>query len=106
LYRYLKFKKDAQKNEWMVITSDINEKNKSINIKDFEINKDKNYIIVFSDEKGISESILKIANNNIIIPPMLDQNKINKFPYNITNKMSIGCECSIILNLFKSQSFK
>ena len=97
---------DARKKDWIVITSEINEQSKSIKLNELEVNIDKNYIIVLSDEKGLSESLLKLTDHNILIPPMLDINKINKFPFNITNKISTGCECSIILNHIKSQFIK
>jgi tRNA G18 (ribose-2'-O)-methylase SpoU len=89
---------DASKSKWTIITCS----NKGdMNLNELKINKDQNVILVFGDEKGLSEQLMKTTKNNVSFRPQGNDNLVGKFPYTLVDSMNSSVACSLLLNHIK-----
>ena len=58
-------------------------------------------ILVFGDEKGLSEQILKTAKFNVSFKPQGNDSLVNKFPYTLIDSMNNSVACSLSINHIK-----
>jgi tRNA G18 (ribose-2'-O)-methylase SpoU len=66
-----------------------------------KVEKEENVILVFGDEKELSDQILKSARYNVSFKPQNNENLINKFPFTVVDSINNSVACSLLLNRIK-----
>lgn len=105
---------DAQRNGWKIIYVEEgqapelkSEKEESIALSDLQVESSGNYIVVLSASYKSDENrtLAKQSDYTVFIPPHLDKNKINKYPFNFISSLNIGVSAGIVLSHLRN-SFK
>ena len=61
-----------------------------------------NALIIFGSEAGgLEGDIFSLANYNVMIPPGLDMESINKGAYSLVESLNVGVSAGIILHTMK-----
>jgi tRNA G18 (ribose-2'-O)-methylase SpoU len=70
-------------------------------LNELQINKDENIILVFGDEKGLSDQLLKTGKYNVSFKPQNKESLVGKYPFNIVDSMNSSVTFSLLLNHIK-----
>jgi hypothetical protein len=92
---------EVEKNSSEVELEGKHQVTENVDLHNLKVNSEDNLIILISSEKVQLESTYKIANYNVIIPPLLDSSNIGKYPFNLINSLNIGVSTGIVLNHVK-----
>ena len=73
-------------------------------LNQISFNQKDNVIVVLGGEaSGVSTLLFSISDHNIFIPPKLDVNLANKYPFNIVDSLNVGVSAGIIISHIKNQ---
>jgi tRNA G18 (ribose-2'-O)-methylase SpoU len=96
------FIQDSQKSGWKVISLANQKDQRTINLNDLPVSKDKNYILLFSsDETNLTENTINTADIKVYLPPGLDESLANKHPYNLIQSLNISVITGLLINHLK-----
>ena len=89
-------KKVIEESEDEKIKDEIIEKVEKIELHNLNLNAEENIILLIG-----SENLYKVANYDVIIPPLLNSSFIGKSPFDIINSLNVGVTAGILLNHVK-----
>jgi tRNA G18 (ribose-2'-O)-methylase SpoU len=98
------FLQEANKSGWTIISNSLEKGDKTIGLQDLPIVKDKNYILLLSEEESdLTENTLSFADHRVFIPPVYDDKAVKRYPYNIVGSMNIGVISALLVDHIKTK---